>query len=440
MQENRSRANDRAAGSTRNGSVTNDVVQKMVPVSGPQTQAIVPNADVQTSEAVPPVKAVPFRIGLPPATGRTAQQWRRFWIAVSFALCVLLPVAAASVYYAFIATDRYVVEVKFAIRSPSMTQPADLMGLMTGAGGVTVTDSYMVVDYLQSRGFVDELEERLDLVAIYNHPDADFLTRLDPTEPKERVVKYLHRMVSVNYDTSSQIITVAVQAFTPQDASRLAQEILALSNDLVNQVSAKSRQDTVRLAESELQRAEARLREQRDVLSAFRETEQDIDPAGSVATQQAMIGRLMGELTGAQTRMATLREYLSDDAPSVRVLASLISTLEDQVEVEKAKLGRGDAAIGTGDTLTERVGTFEELSVDLEFTRRAYLSALVSVEGARLEADRQQRYLASFVSPSLPEQALYPKRVLNVFLAAVLAFMLWGIAVMSVYIVREHMT
>jgi capsular polysaccharide transport system permease protein len=253
-------------------------------------------------------------------------------------------------------------------------------------------------------------------------------------------VKYLHRMVSVNYDTSSQIITVAVQAFTPQDASRLAQEILALSNDLVNQVSAKSRQDTVRLAESELQRAEARLREQRDVLSTFRETEQDIDPAGSVATQQAMIGRLMGELTGAQTRMATLREYLSDDAPSVRVLASLISTLEDQVAAEKAKLGRGDAAIGSGDTLTERVGTFEELSVDLEFTRRAYLSALVSVEGARLEADRQQRYLASFVSPSLPEQALYPKRVLNVFLAAILAFMLWGIAVMSVYIVREHMT
>jgi hypothetical protein len=148
--------------------VTNDVVQKMVPVGGPQAQAIVPNTDVQAAETVPaaksatvpPVKAVPFRIGLPPATGRTAQQWRRFWIAVSFALCVLVPVAAVSIYYAFIATDRYVVEVKFAIRSPSMTQPADLMGLMTGAGGVTVTDSYMVVDYLQSRGFVDELEER----------------------------------------------------------------------------------------------------------------------------------------------------------------------------------------------------------------------------------------------------------------------------------------
>ena len=89
-------------------------------------------------------------------------------------------------------------------------------------------------------------------------------------------------------------------------------------------------------------------------------------------------------------------------------------------------------------SLTTRVGTYEEMAVDLEFLQRAYLSALVTLEAARLEADRQQRYVATFIAPTLPETAAYPLKVRTGLIVFVFSLMLWGIATMTVYIVREH--
>jgi capsular polysaccharide transport system permease protein len=89
-------------------------------------------------------------------------------------------------------------------------------------------------------------------------------------------------------------------------------------------------------------------------------------------------------------------------------------------------------------SLTRRVGIYEELAVDLEFLQRNYVSALASLEAARLEADRQQRYVATFVHSSLPQEPLYPRRELNCLIVFLCAVMGWGILTMVVYVVREH--
>ena len=248
-------------------------------------------------------------------------------------------------------------------------------------------------------------------------------------------------MVSAHFDTSSQIITVEVQAFTPEESKLVAEQILDLSGQLVNQISERVRLDTVRVAEAEVARSEQLLREHRSAISVFREQEQDIDPTRSVEAQQLLLGRLEGELSEARTRMGSIRQFLKEDAPSVKVLESKIEALEFQLEEQRAKLGAGTAEAETkSQTLTALVGAYEELAVDLEFLQRAYVSSLASLEAARLEADRQQRYLASFVLPKMPEKALYPKSVTNVLLIFALSLMGWGIITMFVYVVREHTT
>jgi len=373
----------------------------------------------------------------------SAQKWRRFLVGVTFVPCVLVPIALAVLYYSTYASDRYAVEFKFAIRSPNSSSPSDLLGLMTGASssGSTVVDSYIVADFIESRDLIDKIERRIDLRAKYNRPDADFLMRFDGSLFKEDFVDYMQSMISVYFDSSSQIMTVEVQAFTPEDARIVAEEILFLSGQLVNEISARARQDTVRSAELEVKRTEQLLRDHRKTVSRFREQEQEIDPTKSVEAQQLLLGRLTGELTDANTRMTSLREFLSEDAPGIRILESRIRSLETQVAAQKSKLGVGGGDLGPDvQTLTAQVGAYEELSVDLEFFQRAYVSSLVSLESARLEADRQQRYLASFVVPSLPEKALYPKRGLNIALVAALSLMMWGIAVMFAFIIREHVT
>lgn len=364
----------------------------------------------------------------------------------SFLVLVVLPVLVSGFYLLALATDRYAVEMKFAVRSPTTLPTTDLIGMVTGgASGSARSDSYMVVEYLQSRRFLDELSIRLNLPEIYSVAHADPLMRLPPDASKEDQVDYLARVIQPSYDATAEIITVEAQAFSPDDALLVANSVLETAGAMVNRLSEEARKDTVRLAEAEVARAEAALRAQRNAIATFRETEQSIDPNQSVVTQENVLRDLQGQLATARAEMRSLLAFLSPDAPSLRVLQSRIASIENQIGQERANLGTGrdsdEAAqgpVGTS-TLNTAVTLYEALAVDLEFHERAYVSALSSLEAARVEADRQQRYLATVVLPALPDSATYPRVLLSLALVFSVCFLGWGILSMLIHVVREHL-
>lgn len=398
------------------------------------------------SDSSPPQPAAVFAAG--PVDLLSAGEQRMFsrttrW---SFIALVILPFIAACFYLFTMAADRYAVEVKFAVRSPNGLPASDLIGMVTGgAAGTTRSDAYMVVEYLQSRQFLDEMLTRIDLNAIYAIPSADPLMRLASGASKEDQVDYLARVVRPSYDATTEIITVESQAFSPQDALRVANGVLETAGAMVNRLSEQARQDTVRLAQSELTRAEAALKAQRRAIATFREAEQSIDPKQSVATQENVLRDLQTQLAVARAEMRSLREFLSAEAPSIRVLRSQIASIENQIAQERANLGRGRPTSSDGtqadsaQTLNSAVSLYEALAVDLEFHERAYVSALSSLESARVEADRQQRYLAAVVYPALPEAAIYPRVILSLALVFAVCFFTWGILAMFIHVIREHM-
>ena len=416
------------------------------PTPAPAAQ---PPANPPHPTAAQPARDMTFVAG--PVSVPTGSQQRLFSriTVLSFLLCVLLPVLASTVYFTLFAVDRYAVEIKFAIRSPGGASSSDLLGFVSGgaAPGSTVADSWMVVEYLESREFLDALSQQIDLKALYSEPLGDPLTRLRADATTEDMVDFLPRIVSANFESATQIITVETQAFTPSDATRMAEVVLEASSTLINAVSEKARQDTVRLAELEVVRAEEALRNQRAAIANFRETEQRIDPTASVATQEGVLAQLQNRLASTRTELSSLREFLSPEAPSVRVLQSQIDSLERQIDAERARLGIGASGALSPDeqspvieSLNRSVTLYEALKVDLDFRERAYLSALSSLEAARIEADRQQRYVATFVTPSQPQSARYPEIFLSILLIGTVAFLIWGITTMFLHILREHLS
>ncbi|MEC7762352.1 MAG: hypothetical protein VX874_10640 [Pseudomonadota bacterium] len=382
-----------------------------------------------------------------------AQARRRWLTRLSFVFLVIIPTALAALYFYQVAADRYAVETKFAVRSPSSSVPSgDLLSMMTtmSSAGSTMSDSYMLVDFIESRDLIERLKGKVDLVAIYNTERADFLTKLRDDPSAEELRSYLDRWVDIYFDTASQILTLHVQTFDPQSAEALSAAILEVASDLVNQVSEQARFDSMASAEREVARIEQQLDEHRQAMVAFRDQRQDVDPEASAGAQIQLLTQLEGELSSARARMSSLLTYLSEDAPTVRVLRTEIESMERQLEEQRQRLGTGigesmtgsqtgDLATGqSGLTMSERLGIYEGLSVDMEFLRQAYVTALAAREGARLEADKQQRYLASFVRPSLPEKSLYPKRLQTTLVFFCFAVMIWGISLMIIYVVREH--
>ncbi|MDW8399838.1 MAG: hypothetical protein RMK90_14890 [Acetobacteraceae bacterium] len=94
------------------------------------------------------------------------------------------------------------------------------------------------------------------------------------------------------------------------------------------------------------------------------------------------------------------------DNPQIGVLRNRIESLEREIAEARRRITSGEAAI------PQQIALFERLSLEREFADRQLASAIGSPEAARIEAQRQQLFLARIVQPNLAEYPLHPRSVL----------------------------
>jgi capsular polysaccharide transport system permease protein len=363
---------------------------------------------------------------------------RRRVVLCSFLIVVVLPVVLAAVHLFFVAADQYVAEFRFALRTaePEPRTPTALFQ-ESPAPILTLLDSYIVAQYLASRAVVDDLDPTLDLRTMFSRPEADWLARLDLPVSAEELVKYWKGQVDAFFDATNGTIVVRARAFTRRDALSLADGILAASERLVNELSARARRDTLRTAKEEVGRAERRLKSALTQLRDFRDREGLIDPRKTADATSALAGRVRDELVRADTELSTLKHYMHDDAPSVKMLEARIQSLQAQQRSVESEVT--DTERTRSEALSRVMGSYEQLEAERTFAENAYQHALQALDRARMNADQQQVYLASFVRPTLPEKALYPRRVLSLIVVFVIAFGVWGIGGLMFRSVRDHL-
>lgn len=366
------------------------------------------------------------------------QQRRRRWLALSFLICVLLPSLFGAIYFTLIASDRYVSGAGFAVRSMDSGGSIDMLGAFTGLAstGSTTSDSYIVLKYLESRDLLDQLQQDFDFRAAYSNKKIDILSRLDSTLDIEKVVEYWKDRIHTSFDSTSGIIAFEVEAFSATEAQRVAQFVLGYTQSLINRLSEKARQDSVRFATSEVKRAETRLRDALQELRQFREQNKSIDPAASAKVQIELIGELEKQLLEIEARMSALGKTVDRNAPSMKALRRQADALKRQIKEKKGGVGTGATS---DNALSSLLAAYEGLEVEKEFSQQAYASSLASLENARVQADRQQRYLAVYSRPALPEYPLYPRRILDTFLLFIVLFGIWAILTLIVYSIRDHL-
>ena len=94
---------------------------------------------------------------------------------------MLAPSFAAILYFAFLASDQYAVEARFAVRS---VEPEQAESGTNGASSTSFSftlsgqNAYIVASYIRSRAIVDDLGAKLNLRELFRRPEADFGARL----------------------------------------------------------------------------------------------------------------------------------------------------------------------------------------------------------------------------------------------------------------------
>src|SRR5262249_30005605 len=93
---------------------------------------------------------------------------------------------------------------------------------------------------------------------------------------------------------------------------------------------------------------------------------------------------------------------------------------------------------GGDKSLAPKLAEYEKLTLERELATRSFVSALLSLEGARQESHRKQLYLERIVKPNLPDKAAYPKPLRSILFVLIVCFALYWILFALADVIRDH--
>jgi capsular polysaccharide transport system permease protein len=374
------------------------------------------------------------RMSLPPMaetrSGGIFGPFKRF----PFTFAVILPSILAGLYLFLVAAPQYYSETRFMLRGQQRGAASILGEALSSAGFKAPSeDSASVRDYLLSHDAVQTLQQRMDLVSVFRRPEADPLFRLwYPTPTTERLLDYYRGQVTARIESSTGITELRVRTFRPLDSLEMSRQLLQMSEELVNQMNRRITEETVRVSRLEVQRAEQRVAEATQAITAFRQREQALDPSRSAGIAVEAIGRLEAEGTRLRAELQQLQTFARPNNPQIQNLRNRIEGIDAQVAEERRRL----ATAGTG--VTEQIAAFERLRLEAEFAGRQLTMATAGLERAMAEAQRQQLFLLRVVEPNLAERSLYPKPLAFTAYVFVALTLVYGLVALVIAGIKEH--
>jgi capsular polysaccharide transport system permease protein len=374
---------------------------------------------------------------------------------VTFTAFVLVPAITIVLYFAFLASNQYIAEMRLVVRVGRVGNAGGISGIVSqiaggvtgmpggGGGGMSMsTDSgtstenaHIVTSYIGSRAIVDEVGKTLNLKEIFRRPEADFYARLPENASAEDLVDYWQAMVSASLEPMSGIVTVRVRAFRPDDAVAISNQIEALSEKLVNEISVRARADALRRATQEVERAQGVLLASLRELEKFRNREGLIDPIEAAKETGKLLAKVLAEQLEAENQLFIASKSLAPDSASVRTLTTRAGNLRRQAAELRAQLAGND---GQASNIAGTLARYEEVAVQQKLAQTLYTMAENGLERARIAAEAQSVYLSVFVKPGVPEDSTYPKRIEFSILLVGLFLMAWSIAALIWASVQDH--
>lgn len=352
-----------------------------------------------------------------------------------FLVAVVLPTILAILYFGFFASDVYVSESQFVIRSPDK-QSATGLGVLLKSSGFSSADDevYAAQDYVRSRDALRALNAKGAVAHAYGNKDVSVFDRFDPlgfNGSFEELYRYYEGKVGVAYDTSSAVATLTVRAFSPEDAYRFNGQLLALAEGLVNRLNTRGRHDMIEYAAREVQDAQIEARNAAVALAAFRNAHGVVDPEEQAKAQLEMISKLQDELIGSRVQLEQLQN-MAPENPQVPVLKTRIAGLQNQIDQQMGRIA------GDRRSLSQSAIQYERLELERELADKRVAAAMTSLQSAEDEAQRKQAYVERIAEPSKPDDPAEPRRLRGIFAAFILGLLAWGILKLLLAGIREH--
>lgn len=351
-----------------------------------------------------------------------------------FHVMVTIPTLLAAIYYTFIAADIYTSESRFIVKAPGKPVPTGFASLLVGGDLGGGSDVSAVREYATSRDALNALQRGGKIEEIYNRPEADLFSRLNSGVGKssfEDLYEYYQSRITIENVNKSTVTLLKTQAFRPEDARWINEQLLEQSETLVNRLNERSRADTVSYAEKEVAAARQRSNEAAVALARFRNANGIIDPEKQAQVSMQMISKLQDELIAANTLLVQTRR-LAPQNPQIEAYEARAGAIQQEIKRQTQLLAGGQ------ESLAGKATEYARLSLESQFADKLLTAAMASLENAGTEARRQQVYIERVAQPNAPDEATRPRRLRGIIAVLSMALVAWGVVTLLLAALREH--
>ena len=233
------------------------------------------------------------------------------------------------------------------------------------------------------------------------------------------------------------IVKMEVLAASPDVSAQYSRALIAYAEQQVDNLTQRLREDQMQGSHQSFEDAEAKMLDaQRKVL----ELQERLGVIDAATETSALMGQITVFETQVQEKKLQLQQLLDNSQPNqarvdgVRGDISRLAALVAEMRAQLTDSGSDSASLA-------RISAELRLAeIDLEIRTAMMQQSLQQLETARIEANRQVRYLSMGVSPVAPDEPAYPRKFENTAVSLLIFAGIYLMMSLTASVLREQVS
>ncbi|MEA9603808.1 hypothetical protein VC159_04995 [Polynucleobacter sp. JS-JIR-II-c23] len=210
-------------------------------------------------------------------------------LGLLFIVVVIIPTLCSIIYFGFWASDVYISESQFVIRTaqnPINPSVSDYPIAGSLSANAVAQDSAAVAEYMLSMDAMMFVNQKIDLKKLFTSGDIDVFNRfasMHLNSGYERLLVYFRKQIAVDINPINYLSTLQVKTYSAKSAQEVNRLLLEGGEAMINKINERTRNDLMANADKVIQESRNNLQKINSQLSQLKINSVNSDQKNYVA-------------------------------------------------------------------------------------------------------------------------------------------------------------